>query len=90
MADVVYGVFGSERDARQAIERMDADVVDNAGTVDVRSVTLGPQTGNDIVVESGIEAGETVIVEGLQKVRPGVTVSTSPFTPPPEPADQQG
>lgn len=65
-------------------------VVDDAGTVDVRSVTLGPQTGNEIVVESGVEAGETVIVEGLQKVRPGVTVSTSPFTPPPATADQQG
>ena len=65
-------------------------VVDSTGTVDVRSVTLGPQTGNEIVVESGIEAGETVIVEGIQKVRPGVTVSTSPFTPPPAPAGHQG
>mgnify|MGYP001812452546 FL=1 len=65
-------------------------VVDSSGTVDVRSVKLGPQTGNEIVVESGIEAGETVIVEGIQKVRPGVTVSTNPFTPPPAPAGQQG
>ncbi len=31
MADVVYGVFGSERDARVAIERMENDVADGAG-----------------------------------------------------------
>ena len=65
-------------------------VVDSTNTVEVRSVTLGPQTGNEIVVESGVEAGETVIVEGIQKVRPGITVSTSPFTPPAPPATQQG
>lgn len=65
-------------------------VVDSSGTVDVRTVSLGPQTGNEVVVENGIEAGETVIVEGIQKVRPGVTVSTSPFTTPPAPAGQQG
>jgi membrane fusion protein (multidrug efflux system) len=41
-------------------------------------VTLGPETGYDIVVEKGLEAGETVIVEGLQKVRPGMVVNPVP------------
>ena len=54
-------------------------VVDANNTVGVRSVTLGPQTGDDVVIESGLEAGETVIAEGLQKVRPGITVRTEPF-----------
>jgi membrane fusion protein (multidrug efflux system) len=54
-------------------------VVDEAGTVDSHEVTMGPETGNDVVIESGLEAGETVIVEGLQKVRPGMTVRTEPF-----------
>jgi hypothetical protein len=49
-------------------------VVNSSNVVEVRTVELGPDTGNDIVVEAGLEAGETVIVEGLQKVRPGVTV----------------
>jgi membrane fusion protein (multidrug efflux system) len=49
-------------------------VVDSSNVVEVRTVELGPETGNDIVVEAGLDAGESVIVEGLQKVRPGVTV----------------
>jgi len=49
-------------------------VVDAAGQVSVKEITLGPSTGDDVVVESGLGAGETVIVEGIQKVRPGMTV----------------
>lgn len=68
---------------RQAVSEMQGlfrvYVVDGNGTVEVRNVTLGPQTGHDIIIESGIAAGDTVIVEGLQKVRPGMTVRTAPF-----------
>lgn len=53
-------------------------VVDESGTVAVREVTLGPETNNDVVVESGLNPGESVIVEGLQKVRPGLTVQPVP------------
>jgi membrane fusion protein (multidrug efflux system) len=53
-------------------------VVAGSGEVSVREVTLGPETGYDIVVEKGLEAGETVIVEGLQKVRPGMVVNPVP------------
>jgi membrane fusion protein (multidrug efflux system) len=53
-------------------------VVDSAGLVSVREIRLGPKTGDDVVVESGLEAGETVIVEGIQKVRPGMTVEAVP------------
>jgi membrane fusion protein (multidrug efflux system) len=54
-------------------------VVDSSNVVEVRTVELGPETGNDIVVEAGLDAGESVIVEGLQKVRPGVTVRPEPI-----------
>ena len=49
-------------------------VVNSNNVVEVKNVELGPETGNDIVVEAGLDAGETVIVEGLQKVRPGMAV----------------
>jgi membrane fusion protein (multidrug efflux system) len=49
-------------------------IVNSSNVVEAREVGLGPETGNDVVIESGLEAGETVIVEGLQKVRPGMTV----------------
>lgn len=53
-------------------------VVDSAGLVSAREIQLGPKTGDDVVVETGLEAGETVIVEGIQKVRPGMTVEAVP------------
>lgn len=51
-------------------------------TVDVRPVTLGPSTGAEVVVESGLSAGEQVVVDGVDKLRPGSTVQLR--TPEPE------
>ena len=53
-------------------------VVDGSGMVSVKEIALGPKTGDDVVVESGLNAGEKVIVEGIQKVRPGMTVEPVP------------
>lgn len=47
--------------------------------VEIRSVKLGERTGSFWIVTEGLKAGERVIVEGLQKVRPGMTVKTSAF-----------
>jgi len=49
-------------------------VVDAAGVVAPRPVTLGETLGNDYLVEQGLQPGERVIVEGVIKVRPGATV----------------
>ena len=68
---------------RQAVSEMQGlfrvYLVDGNGVVEVRNVTLGPETGNDVVIEEGLESGETIIVEGLQKVRPGMTVTPVPW-----------
>jgi membrane fusion protein (multidrug efflux system) len=60
-------------------------VVDSSGAVEVRSVEMGPESGHDVIIKNGIAEGETVIVEGLQKVRPGMKVSTRPFVTAPAP-----
>ena len=49
-------------------------VVDAEGKAAYREITANIRQGNDWVVESGLKAGETVIVEGTQKVRPGAPV----------------
>jgi RND family efflux transporter MFP subunit len=49
-------------------------VVGTQQTVEQRYVTLGRQVETTVVIEEGLREGETVIVEGLQRVRPGVTV----------------
>lgn len=43
-------------------------------TVELRPVKLGPMAGDRFVIEQGLAGGETVIVSGAQKVRPGMRV----------------
>jgi membrane fusion protein (multidrug efflux system) len=50
-------------------------VVKADATVEQRMVKAGERVGNLWVIDSGLKAGEKVIVEGLQKVKPGVQVS---------------
>jgi membrane fusion protein (multidrug efflux system) len=40
-----------------------------------RPITIGPAIGTNWVVESGLKAGDEVIVSGIQKVRPGMPVN---------------
>ena len=53
--------------------------VDAANTVHIVTVKIGPQAGSRTVIETGLRAGERVVVEGLQKVRDGATVAPKPF-----------
>ena len=50
-------------------------------SVEVRSVKIGPRIGTDWVVDSGLVAGDVVIVEGMQKVRAGVKVRAAAAPP---------
>lgn len=50
-------------------------VVDDQNQVAQNFIQTGAREGALLVVNTGLEAGDRVIVEGLQKVRPGVTVS---------------
>jgi membrane fusion protein (multidrug efflux system) len=51
-------------------------VVDNENRVVQCRITTGPVIGTQWAVESGLAAGEQVIVQGVQKVQPGQTVKT--------------
>jgi membrane fusion protein (multidrug efflux system) len=55
--------------------------------VEARRVKLGLAEGVQVVVEEGLDAGERVIVEGIQKVRPGMAVEVSE-EPPARPGGQ--
>jgi membrane fusion protein, multidrug efflux system len=56
-------------------------VVGADDTVEARRVVLGPQQDTGIVVENGLQEGERIIVEGIQKVRPGMQVAASEIQP---------
>jgi len=50
-------------------------VVDDKNQPAYRPVQLGTQVGDLRVITAGLKAGERVIVDGLQRVRPGAPVA---------------
>ncbi len=50
-------------------------VVDAQNTVALREVTVGPTIRDFRVILDGLQAGEKVVYEGLQKVKPGAAVN---------------
>jgi membrane fusion protein, multidrug efflux system len=54
-------------------------VVDGENKVSIRSVKVGDRVGGEWIVAEGLKQGERVIVEGVQKVRPGMQVNPKPF-----------
>jgi membrane fusion protein, multidrug efflux system len=51
-------------------------VVDAENRVQQRRITTGEAIGTNWPVESGLMTGETIIVQGVQKVSPGQIVKT--------------
>jgi membrane fusion protein, multidrug efflux system len=47
--------------------------------VNIKTVTLGPQFGDMWIVESGLQAGENVVVDGLQRVKSGMVVAPAHY-----------
>ena len=54
-------------------------IVDAEGKVQPRSLTTGRAIGNQWLITSGLTHGDRVIVEGIQKARPGMVVKPIPF-----------
>ncbi len=64
--------IGSDQDKKFVL------VVGSDNKVEYRQVTLGPTADGMRIVESGLKPGESIVVNGLQRVRPGVVVAPQP------------
>lgn len=53
-------------------------VVGKDNTVSVRPVTLGPSTAESIAISKGLQAGESVVVDGADKLKEGAKVVLRP------------
>ncbi|MGB9402981.1 MAG: efflux RND transporter periplasmic adaptor subunit, partial [Candidatus Acidiferrales bacterium] len=53
--------------------------VDDQNKVSIRTVKVGDRVGSDWIIADGLKPGERVVVEGVQKVRPGMQVNPKPF-----------
>jgi len=54
-------------------------IVTPEGKVAPQPIKTGGMAGSDFIVAEGLKGGEQLIVNGLQKVRPGATVKTVPW-----------
>src|SRR5947207_2964331 len=70
-------------------------VVNADNTVSLRKLSLGPASGELVSVQDGVQPGEKVVIDGLDKLRDGAQVAliadnirgaTAPGAPPPPPA----
>jgi membrane fusion protein (multidrug efflux system) len=57
-------------------------ILDAQGKAQQRDVRMGLRTGMDWQVEQGLKAGDIVIVDGVQRLRPGVAVKATPLATP--------
>jgi membrane fusion protein (multidrug efflux system) len=53
-------------------------VVGSDNRIETRTIKVGEHSGSMWIVEEGLKPGETVVVEGIQRVRPGVVVNPKP------------
>jgi len=51
-------------------------IVDSENVVDVRRIKTGQGEKGRVQIIDGLQDGESVVVEGVQKIRPGMTVTT--------------
>ena len=54
-------------------------VLDPENKVDVRTVTVGDRVDNRWIIASGLNPGDRVVAEGVQRMRTGVQVNPKPF-----------
>jgi RND family efflux transporter MFP subunit len=59
-------------------------VVGSDDKIDVRTVKTGDRVGNLWIIAQGLKPGERVVAEGVQKVRPGMTVRPKAYAAPAE------
>jgi len=70
----------SQRAVSETQGRYQVGVLMPENKVEIRSVSVGERVGSQWIIEQGLEPGEQVIVDGLQKLKPGEAVRPVPFT----------
>ena len=64
-------------------------VVAEGDKAEFRPVQIGRGVGNNVLVTSGLNSGDRVVVEGVLKVQPGIQVTAVPYESPDRQADAQ-
>jgi membrane fusion protein (multidrug efflux system) len=67
-------ILVSERSVQEMQGIFNIAVVKPDGSVEIRPIKPAERVNGLVVVESGVKPGERVVVEGLQRIRPGIKV----------------
>jgi len=73
-ADIADAILVPQRAVSELQSEYRIYVILPDDTIDVRQVKVGQRLGSNWIIESGIEPGERVAVEGLLRLQPGMTV----------------
>jgi len=79
-AVVENAVVIPQKAVTEMLGRTFVSVVGEGGKVEQRPVKTGDRVGDQWLIEAGLSAGETVVVEGVQKARPGTVVKAVPLS----------
>jgi membrane fusion protein (multidrug efflux system) len=61
-------------------------VLEGDNKVQQRDVQMGPRIGENWLVAQGLKVGDRVVIDGVQRLRPGIVVNPAPFEPDADPA----
>jgi len=86
VGDAKPGLLVNDRAIGTDQDRKYLLVVNDKNVVEYRPVKLGPRQGPLRAISDGVGVGDWVIVNGIQRVRPGVTVTPQKVSMQPEPA----
>ena len=79
LADTRTGALLVPQRAVQELQNLySVALVDNSGKVEFRNVKVGQRVDSRWVIEEGLKPNENVVVEGLQRIQDGMTVSVKP------------
>ena len=65
-------------------------VIGSDNKAEVRPIKVGDRVGSEWLIRSGLTANDRVVIEGIQKARPGVTVNAQPWQAATQPAPAAG
>jgi membrane fusion protein (multidrug efflux system) len=78
--DIESALLVPQKAVTETLGKYFLTVIDGNNKAEIRPVKLGARQGDLWLVEEGLSIGERIVVDGIQKARPGMIVTPRPVT----------
>jgi len=78
--DIEAALLVPQKAVTETLGKYFLTVLDGSNKAEIRPVKLGARQGDLWLVEEGLSIGERIVVDGIQKARPGMIVTPRPVT----------